>query len=1517
VSELAHGHVLDRRYRVLERIGRGGFGDVWRAVELLPDGAPLRDVALKILSPELGDASWAEEAKLLASFSHPSLVTIYAAGIIEDLGAPFVAMELLIGDTLADLVKRRGKLPWRAVLGFAREVAAALDVIHKQGVVHLDLKPANLFVTRSASGGAGPLKVLDFGIARTAASKLPRERAARLELDGTVPTAMFLLESSDPFAPTQRADSGEVKGATTERVVVGTPGYVAPEVLQLSEPTGLADAYALGVTLAVLTTGKLPHAITEDPPDDADAGRLRAYMLELRDATLAGKLVDLTGEDLPKGFVELILRLCAVDPARRNVTSGNLRAVIDEAWARPFGVPTSPYPGLRPLGSEAEGFVLGREEDLARAQRHLSHDPVLAVAGPLGAGRSSFVHGLLVPELAKGRLDGRLDTRVIEIDVSTDPDGALGAALEAAGASGELEPLDALADAGLSHDLGTIVVLDDFEKILGVPDPRRDKTLAMVGAALKGRLVPGVRLVLVIEQEAVERVAAAAAELARLPVVARYLATPPDSSAREIALGPAELGRMEVEGGDVVTQAVAAELARGGVVLPPIALALHEWASDAKGGKLLGERFVKRGGVGGALCRHADKVVARLSTDDRGVADEILVRLATTEGKLVSVTEADLVRGADEERARRVLDLLRREVLLRPRGGELELAHPALAEWPHLVSFRLGAMDRLALRERLAEAANAWEKSGQRRDYLDRGELLRDMSKLEQELRDLSGVEFEFLAASRRALRTRRAVVFVGAFAVVATAIAIVLGNRAIERRRHEAEAREAQAVHEARVSALVARARQSTDPYARVAFLVEASREGATEPTLALELLGAAHDLPPARFLSLEPIESATMPWNDRWVVGRGAAGALVVFDLKSKSAEPEVIEHLDVGVDPSEASVVFRRPRRFEIAVGDAPVADVTPLRYDTALLVRNAAGRVQLYRLTESGEVALAAIAPDSCKGELHAAARASVVACVGEQGVAVWNFGSGESRSIVEPAGALALSPDGKTVATWTDVELALHRPFDADAKPLRTKLPDRAALAEFSPRDALIAVAMPKRLMVLDTADPSKVVWSDDGPDDPATLRWDKGGLDVLACGLGHRSYGKYLRTGGRDPQDGLPGGGCEDTIDGAPRFVASRFDLGAFGMREFGAHFSRGAFVLPNDELLSTTMVLAGAKDDGLERVLTFGPRGKDGKRERTGPSDGLTRLIRQGDLAAIEASRGDKAVEAHQMPELSVLEVSTGKRLQSASGFLLGGCPDGRVLGYRVDGTSWVVFDLRTTSEVARLGRVPGFVIGVSPGCKKLYVQHQNGDLHAHAIAVGAAQSDVRVASAQGYVFDVEPSAGGEGIGPGLLVALSSGEVARIDEADDTLRLLGRGHPRATALGDGIAPGEALFADGIAVYRVRRSGQVDRLASTPPDAPWEDLAVTRDRKAIVLASASSVAVADVESGAVLGSVPLKGLTKITAWDDEGTMALYSPDLDGVSYGVLIPFGPKVIEAVGALASNLRVDDKGALSQKR
>ncbi|MEO7332206.1 MAG: serine/threonine-protein kinase, partial [Minicystis sp.] len=183
LTALTPGRVLDGRFRLIEAIGRGGFGEVFRAEELLPDGAAIREVALKVLSPESDLGAWAEEAKLLASFSHPSLVTVLAAGLLalelpgasapQRLPAPFVAMELLTGETLGEVLARRGPLPWRRVLAWARDVASALDLIHARGVIHLDLKPSNLFLTED-----GAIKVLDFGIARRSGAEGPRPALA-------------------------------------------------------------------------------------------------------------------------------------------------------------------------------------------------------------------------------------------------------------------------------------------------------------------------------------------------------------------------------------------------------------------------------------------------------------------------------------------------------------------------------------------------------------------------------------------------------------------------------------------------------------------------------------------------------------------------------------------------------------------------------------------------------------------------------------------------------------------------------------------------------------------------------------------------------------------------------------------------------------------------------------------------------------------------------------------------------------------------------------------------------------------------------------------------------------------------------------------------------------------------------------------------------------------------------------------------------------------------------------------
>src|SRR5512140_1650764 len=147
-------------YEVLERLGAGGMGKVWKA----RDARLNRLVALKILSAEFSnDAEMKQrlerEARAVAGLSHPNICVLYDVGTHE--GTEFLVMELLDGETLADRIAR-GALPFELVLKIAIQTAAALDKAHRQGIVHRDLKPGNVMLTPAGA------KLMDFGLAKPA-----------------------------------------------------------------------------------------------------------------------------------------------------------------------------------------------------------------------------------------------------------------------------------------------------------------------------------------------------------------------------------------------------------------------------------------------------------------------------------------------------------------------------------------------------------------------------------------------------------------------------------------------------------------------------------------------------------------------------------------------------------------------------------------------------------------------------------------------------------------------------------------------------------------------------------------------------------------------------------------------------------------------------------------------------------------------------------------------------------------------------------------------------------------------------------------------------------------------------------------------------------------------------------------------------------------------------------------------------------------------------------------------------
>src|SRR5436190_6295026 len=162
MADIQHDVTLGDRYRLVERIASGGMGTVWRAEDLVLH----RPVAVKVLSDSLGaDAKFVErfrrEARAAAGLSHPNVAGVFDYG--EDGDTPFMVMELIEGETLAGRLRREGRLPPAEAARIARQVASSLQAAHDAGVIHRDVKPANVMLTHR-----GECKVMDFGIAAAA-----------------------------------------------------------------------------------------------------------------------------------------------------------------------------------------------------------------------------------------------------------------------------------------------------------------------------------------------------------------------------------------------------------------------------------------------------------------------------------------------------------------------------------------------------------------------------------------------------------------------------------------------------------------------------------------------------------------------------------------------------------------------------------------------------------------------------------------------------------------------------------------------------------------------------------------------------------------------------------------------------------------------------------------------------------------------------------------------------------------------------------------------------------------------------------------------------------------------------------------------------------------------------------------------------------------------------------------------------------------------------------------------------
>jgi Tol biopolymer transport system component/predicted Ser/Thr protein kinase len=273
-----------RQYRIVEKLGEGGMGVVYKALDTKLD----RPAALKFLPPgRAGDADrrhrFVQEARAASALNHPNIITIYDIDYAESM--QFIAMEFVAGKTLDRLIGRRG-MPVREALHYAVQIADALARAHAAGIIHRDLKPSNIMVT-----GDGVVKVLDFGLAKLA------ERG-----DDSETETMTVRDSAAPVT-----EAGKV---------VGTVPYMSPEQAQGKPVDARSDVFSFGAVLYQMLTGRQPFR------GDTSLALMAAILT--KEPAPPGKLAD----GVPPEVERVVMHCLRKDPQRRWQGMSDLKVAL-------------------------------------------------------------------------------------------------------------------------------------------------------------------------------------------------------------------------------------------------------------------------------------------------------------------------------------------------------------------------------------------------------------------------------------------------------------------------------------------------------------------------------------------------------------------------------------------------------------------------------------------------------------------------------------------------------------------------------------------------------------------------------------------------------------------------------------------------------------------------------------------------------------------------------------------------------------------------------------------------------------------------------------------------------------------------------------------------------------------------------------------------------------------------------------------------------------------------------------